>query len=49
MQKIVIDVDEWIADMESGKYKVNDSEYARGCNDVLDYYIEKLKGAANNA
>lgn len=41
--KIVIDVDEWIADMESSKYKVNDSPYAKGCNDVLDYHIKKLK------
>ena len=43
MKKIVIDVDEWISDMENAKYKVNDSAYAKGCNDVLDYYIRKLK------
>lgn len=42
--KIIIDADEWIADMENGKYKINDSAYAKGCNDVLNYYIEKLKG-----
>lgn len=41
--KIVIDADEWIADMESSKYKVNDTPYAKGCNDVLDYHIKKLK------
>ena len=44
MRKIIIDADEWIADMEDAKYKVNDSAYAKGCNDVLDYYIKKLKG-----
>lgn len=43
MNKIIIDVDEWIADMENGKYKINDSAYAKGCNDVLNYYINKLK------
>ena len=41
--KVIIDIDEWIADMESSKYKVNDSPYAKGCNDVLDYHIKKLK------
>lgn len=41
--KIVIDAEEWIADMESSKYKVNNSAYAKGCNDVLDYHIKKLK------
>ena len=41
--KIRIDTDEWIADMENGKYKINDSAYAKGCNDVLDYYIKKIK------
>lgn len=43
MRKIVIDADEWIKDMENGKYKVNNSAYAKGCNDALDYYINKLK------
>lgn len=47
MRKITIDVDEWIKDAEEGKYKVNTSAYAKGCNDVLDYYIKKLKYAAN--
>lgn len=47
MRKIVIDADEWIKDMEDGKYKINGSVYAKGCNDVLDYYIEKLKEAAD--
>lgn len=47
MRKITIDVDEWIKDAEEGKYKVNISAYAKGCNDVLDYYIKKLKYAAN--
>ena len=47
MRKIMIDVDEWIKDMEEGKYKLNVSAYAKGCNDVLNYYIEKLKYAAN--
>lgn len=47
--KIIIDTDEWIADMENGKYKVNDSAYAKGCNDVLDYYIKKIKGIVEEA
>lgn len=47
MRKITIDVDEWIKDAEEGKYKINTSAYARGCNDVLDYYIQKLKEEAN--
>lgn len=46
MRKIVIDADEWIKDMENGKYKVNNSAYAKGCNDVLNYYINKLKRIA---
>ena len=41
--KVVINVDEWIADMESSKYKIVDSSYKKGCNDVLSYHIEKLK------
>ena len=41
--KVIIDIDEWIADMESAKYKVSDSPYAKGCNDVLNYHINKLK------
>lgn len=47
MRKITIDVDEWIKDAEEGKYKINTSGYAKGCNDVLSYYIEKLKEAAD--
>lgn len=47
MRKITIDVDEWIKDAEEGKYKISKSDYAKGCNDVLDYYIEKLKEAAD--
>ena len=43
MRRIIIDADEWIKDMEDGKYKINGSDYAKGCNDVLDYYIHKLK------
>lgn len=27
---------------KKGKYKTNTSAYAKGCNDVLDYYIKKL-------
>lgn len=46
MRKITIDVDEWIKDAEEGKYKINKSAYAKGCNDVLDYYIDKLKRIA---
>ena len=46
MRKITIDVDEWINDAEEGKYKINTSAYAKGCNDVLDYYIKKLKYTA---
>lgn len=47
MRKITIDVDEWIKDMEEGKYTIITSYYTKGCNDVLDYYIEKLKEAAD--
>ena len=47
MRKITIDVDEWIKDAEERKYKINTSAYAKGCNDVLDYYIQKLKEEAN--
>lgn len=47
MRKITIDVDEWIKDAEEGKYKINISAYAKGCNDVLDYYIQKLEEEAN--
>lgn len=46
MRKITIDVDEWINDAEEGKYKINTSSYVKGCNDVLDYYIKKLKYTA---
>ena len=46
MRKITIDVDEWIADMGNSKYRVNNSSYAQGCNDVLEYYIKKLKKIA---
>lgn len=34
-------------DAEEGKYKINTSAYARSCNDVLDYYIQKLEEEAN--
>lgn len=47
MRKITIDADEWIKDMENAKYKLNNSPYARGCNDVVDYYVNKLKEIAN--
>ena len=47
--KIIIDADEWIADMESSKYKFNHSAYAKGCNDVLNYHIEKLKRIVEEA
>ena len=47
MRKVTIDVDEWIKDAEEGKYKINTSAYAKGCNDVLDYYIQKLEEEAN--
>lgn len=48
MRKVTIDVDEWIKDAEEGKYKVNTSAYAKGCNNVLDYYIQKLEEEANS-
>lgn len=32
--------------MENGKYNVNNSAYVKGCNDVLDYYINKFKHIA---
>lgn len=47
MRKITIDADEWIKDAEEGKYKISKSAYAKGCNDVLDYYIQKLEEEAN--
>ena len=40
-------LEEAIKDAEEGKYKINVSAYAKGCNDVLDYYIKKLKYVAN--
>lgn len=43
MKKITIDVEESIAYMEDSKYKANSSMYAKGCNDVLDYFIRKRK------
>ena len=46
MRKIIIDADKWIKDMEEGKYKINKSDYAKGCNAVLDYYIQKIEDAA---
>lgn len=46
MRKIAIDVDKLIKDAQEGKYKINTSGYAKGCNDVLDYYIRKLEDAA---
>lgn len=35
MRKIIIDVDEWIKDAEEGKYKINTSGYAKGCNGCI--------------
>lgn len=32
--------------MEEGKYKINKSDYAKGCNAALDYYIQKIEDAA---
>lgn len=43
MAKIEFDIDSLIKDMEQSKYKINTTPYAKGCNDVLDYYINKLK------
>ena len=47
--KIIIDSDKCIAEMESAKYKENYSAYAHGCNDVIDYYIKKLKEIVEEA
>lgn len=47
MSKILIDVDKLIKDMEDSKYTLNQSSYTRGCNDVLNYYIKKLKEIKN--
>lgn len=47
--KIIIDTDKCIAEMEESKYKANNSAYAKGCNDVIDYYINKLKGIVEEA
>lgn len=41
--KIVIDSDKCIEEMERMKYKINDSDYANGCNDVVDFFIDELK------
>lgn len=43
MVKIEFDVDALIKDMEQSKYTINQTPYAKGCNDVLDYYIKKFK------
>ena len=43
MTKIELDIDALIKDMEESKYTINTTPYAKGCNDVLDYYINKLK------
>lgn len=32
------------ADMQESKYRINDSAYAKGCNDVLDFWIKTLDG-----
>ena len=47
MRKITIDADEWIKQMEYAKYQINKSAHAKGCNDVLNYYIKKLEEVAN--
>ena len=47
--KIIIDADKWIAEMENAKYRINDSAYAKGCNDVLEFYIKKLKDIVDDA
>jgi hypothetical protein len=47
--KVIIDTNKCIAEMEESKYKVADSAYAKGCNDVIDYYINKLKGIVEDA
>ena len=41
--ELTINVDEAIRELESSKYCINDSAYARGANDVINYYIRKLK------
>lgn len=46
MRLITIDVDKVIAEMEEAKYKINDSSYKKGCNDVVDFYIKKLNELA---
>ena len=43
MTKIELDIDVLIKDMEESKYVINSTPYAKGCNDVLDYYIKKFK------
>jgi hypothetical protein len=47
--KVIIDTDKCIAEMEESKYKVADSAYAKGCNDVIDYYIRKLNEIVEEA
>lgn len=43
VKKITIDVDKSIKELESFKYHINNTEYAKGANAVLNYCIEKLK------
>lgn len=47
--KIIIDTDTCIAEMEESKYKANNSAYAKGCNDVINHYINKLKEIVEEA
>lgn len=46
MRLITIDADKVVAEMEESKYKLVDSSYAKGCNEVVDFYIKKLNELA---
>lgn len=39
----LIDADALAKEMENAKYVSNTSAYAKGCNDVINYYIRRLK------
>lgn len=41
----LIDADALAEEMENAKYGSNASAYAKGCNDVINYYIRQLKEA----
>ena len=41
--ELTINIVDTIRELEESKYHINDTEYARGANAVIDSYIKKLK------